>query len=279
MISDHFKSSLGTKLKTHKWMVDSPIADILFVHGFGEHSQRYFSEANFFNQHKLNFLAYDQRTHGESEGKTRAYIKDFDNYTKEFGEFVNQHKDQNRPYFLMSHSMGGLVTLSYLLKTKVRDSNFKGVIFSSPFLMPNKDTAPILQKLAGLIALIAPKLRTVKIDKKDISRDPKEQDSYVNDPLNFHGGIYAKSGATLIKQMKSIRSDFHTFKDPFIIQHGTIDQLAEFDGSQALYDESISEDKTFIPLKGFHHEITRDLGFEKVRQTYLDWVMERVHNS
>lgn len=277
MVADFFTTKAGVKLRTNSWAIDNAKADIYFVHGFGEHSKRYFSEAQYFNALGFNFHAYDQRTHGESEGNTRAYIKDFYYYVNEFGEFLeHSNYGKNRPFFLMSHSMGGLVLLSYLLQKQTRKSNYLGTAFSSPFLMPNKDTAPILQKLASLVALIAPKLQTVKIEKEHISRDPKEQDSYVNDPLNFNGGVYAKSGASLLKQMKSIRPNFKDFKDPFIIQHGTVDQLAEFQGSQCLYDESTSTDKTFIPLEGYHHEITRDVDFEAVRENFGVWMRERI---
>jgi len=277
MVADFFTSQLGLKLRTNKWLIDNAKADIFFVHGFGEHSKRYFSEAEYFNRQGFNFYAYDQRTHGESEGKTRAYIDDFELYINEFQEFLTHFEyGKNRPFFLMAHSMGGLVLLSYLLKTKDRKSNYLGSAFSAPFLMPNKDTAPILQKLAGVIGAIFPRLKTVKIDQKDISRDPKEQTSYVNDPLNYQDGIYAKSAASLLKQMKKIKPEFNTFKDTFIIQHGTDDNLAEFQGSQYLYDNSASEDKTFIPLEGYRHEITRDVDFEVVRDNFGKWMKERV---
>jgi alpha-beta hydrolase superfamily lysophospholipase len=277
MVSNFFKSSNGLQLRTNTWLIDNAKADIFFVHGFGEHSKRYFSEAQYFNSLGFNFYAYDQRTHGESEGKTRAYIDDFNLYINEFGEFL-QHFEcgKKRPFFLMSHSMGGLVLLSYLINSKERKPNYLGCAFSSPFLMPNKDTAPLLQKIAGIVAIFAPKLKTVKIDAKEISRDPKEQQSYINDPLNYHDGIYAKTGASLLKQMKKIKPFFNTFKDPFIIQHGTIDQLAEFQGSQSLYDDSQSTDKTFIPLEGYKHEITRDIDFGIVRDNFGKWMEARI---
>jgi len=280
MQSGFFTSNAGLRLRTNSWTIKNAHTDIFFIHGFGEHSARYFSEAKYFNNLGFNFYAYDQRTHGESEGKTRAYIENFDDYVIELGEFLKvKLKDSNKPFFLMSHSMGGLVLLSYLLKTKQRPENFKGAVFSSPFLMPNKNTAPILQKIAGIVAIFLPKLQTVKIDENDISRDPMEQKSYVKDNLNYHGGVYAKSGASLLKQMKNVRPEFKKFKDAFIIQHGTIDQLAEFEGSLTLYNESSSKDKTFIPLDGFRHEITRDIGFEDVRKTFGNWMLERVNKE
>lgn len=281
MISDFYHSKLGEKLRVNAWYSDKPIANIIFVHGFGEHSKRYHNEAQYFNTLGFNFLSYDQRTHGESSGSPRGYIKNFDNYIKEYEEVLtyyleNDSANHTLPCFLMSHSMGGLVMLSYLLKSGNRPKQYKGAIFSSPFLMPNKDTAPFLQKISHIVAALLPKLKTVKIDAQHISRDPNEQKSYVSDPLNYHEGIYAATASSFLKQMKKISPAFKDFNDPYIIQHGTDDQLAEFLGSQSLFDQSKSEDKTLIPLKDYRHEITRELEWENVLKTYSNWMLTRL---
>ncbi|MBT8233569.1 MAG: lysophospholipase [Bacteroidia bacterium] len=276
MQAEFFTTSLGTKLRVRKWLTPSAKADIFFVHGFAEHSNRYFNEAKFLNNLGLNFIAFDQRTHGESEGKPRAYIDNFDVLIKEYEECFNHQIDCKKPFFLMAHSMGGLVQLSFLLGKKEMPHTFKGACFSSPLIMPNKDMAPLLQKLSGIIAAILPKLKTVKLDPEHISRDPKEQKSYVEDPLNYIGGLYAKTADTMLKQMKKIHPHFSEFDVPFIIQHGTDDQLAEFEGSKTLFETSSSKDKTFIPLEEFRHEITREINHEMVLKNYGDWMTTRL---
>lgn len=279
---DIYTSSLGMRLQTNAWYINNSKANIIFVHGFGEHSKRYNTEAHYFNDLGFNFLSYDQRTHGSSSGQPRGFIKNFDNYVTEFKEIISYYLIDNPlvnpqlPCFLMSHSMGGLVMLSYLLESDVRPTNYKGALFSSPFLMPNKDTAPFLQKISHIVAAILPRLKTVKIDAAHISRDINQQKSYVEDPLNYHDGIYASTAASFLKQMKKITPLFKDFKDSFIIQHGTDDNLAEYEGSQLLFNTSPSKDKSLITLEDYRHEITREYEWENVLKTYADWMLEKI---
>ena len=80
--------------------------------------------------------------------------------------------------------MGGLVQCSHLLNNDP-PANFKGAIFSAPFLKPDRNTAPILQKVAGIVAALAPRLRVLDLDPTTISRDPDEIEKYINDPLIY----------------------------------------------------------------------------------------------
>lgn len=265
----------GLSLHLYNWLIEKPKADVVFVHGFFEHAGRYENEAKFFNQNGYNFIAYDQRTHGRSEGKYRSYIASFDNYIEDYKKFLAQLKlGIDRPYFLFAHSMGGLVLCSYLLNNKPPE-NFKGAIFSAPFLMPDRNTAPILQKLSGFIAAIAPKLKVLALDTNAISRDPNEIEKYINDPLIYSDKLYASSGAQLIKQMNKIQAQFETFDVPFIILHGSDDKVAEIEGSRLLYEKSKSIDKSLEIIKDSKHEITKDLDKEKVLNLIVSWINKR----
>jgi len=277
MISEaSFKTQDKLELYTRSHTVENAKADIIFAHGFFEHCARYDNEARFFNKHGYNFYSYDQRSHGKSEGTPRSYITNFQNYVNDHLQFIKMNNSSGRPVFLFSHSMGGLIQVSFILDHLQEVKNFKGALFSSPFLMPDKDLAPMLQKLSGVVGSILPKLKTVKADSSFISRDPAEIKKYDEDPLIYRDGIYAASGKNSLKQIKKVGKRFTEIKVPFIIQHGTNDKLAELGGSRKLIKESSSKDAQLIELKDFKHEITRDLGFENVLKTYLDWMEERL---
>lgn len=271
-----FQSHDSLVLYDYAWTTNQAKADIAFVHGFFEHAGRYDSEAKFFNKHGINFFSYDQRTHGLSEGKPRSYVASFKNYLKDYKIFLDRFTlGQERPYFLFAHSMGGLVQCSYLLN-QTPPKNFKGAIFSAPLLMPDSNTAPLLQKLAGFIAAIAPKMKVLALDPNNISRDKVEIEKYINDPLIYTDKMYASSGAQLLKQMKIVQPQFSKFNYPFIILHGADDKLAELNGSRLLFEKSKSEDKTLEELVDNKHEITRDLDKEKVLGLILDWINKRI---
>jgi len=271
-----FYTKDNLNLYCKSWVTKNAKANILFAHGFFEHCNRYESEAQFFNSHGYNFYTYDHRTHGMSEGKPRSFIKDFENYIDDFRRFVSHTNLDGRPTFLFAHSFGGLVQVSFILDYLNEVEHFKGAMFSSPFLMPHGDTAPLLQKVSGVFGKLFPKLKTVVADANTISRDPKEIQKYNDDPLNYRDGIYAASGMNLIKQTKKVSARFNEIEIPFIIQHGTDDKLAELEGSKLLFKKAASTDKTFFELKDFKHEITRDIGFEKVRSDYLEWADKRI---
>lgn len=271
------KTHDGLKLHTTSWTTLQAKADILLAHGFFEHCERYSAEARFLNEAGYSVYSYDQRTHGRSEGKRRSFVKVFNNYSKDYKHFYKQlNLGKERPYFLFAHSMGGLVQLTHLLNNPISDSNFRGALFSAPLIMPDKDTAPFLQKISGLIGTLLPTLKVVKIDSSAISRDPQEIQKYNQDPLVYSDKMYASSAYQLIKQMKHIRPQLSKISCPLLIMHGTDDKLAEIEGSRFLYAEASSEDKELKEFQDFKHEITRDIGKEKVLGYLKNWMDERI---
>lgn len=267
------------KLNLHSraWTTEGAKADILFLHGFFEHCGRYAGEAQALNAKGYNVYAYDQRSHGLSDGKHRSFIKDFQNYLKDYKLAISKYKlGTNKPFFLMSHSMGGLVQCSYLLENNIASDFFKGAIFSAPLLLPDSNTAPLLQKMSGVVGTLFPTLKTIQIDPQHISRDPKEIDLYVSDSLNYTDKMYASSGYQLLKQMKKIRPLISRFHHPMIVLHGTDDRLAEYAGGKLLYEKSQSKDKEFVPLENFKHEILKDLDNDIVWSKITAWMDRRL---
>lgn len=272
------KSFDGTQLTTRTWLTDQPLkANVIFCHGLFEYAGRYDYEAEFFNKEGYSFYSFDQRTHGASDGKRRAFIKSFDNYVEDFGVFLNSTlEDKKQAHYIFAHSMGGLVTISFLLKEKYLDPSFKGILLSSPFLRSKDNMAPILQKMAGIIGTLFPTLRTVKARPNSISRDPEEVRKYIDDPLVYTEGIYAGTAFQMLKQAKMIETKLDRFNYPYLMMQGTDDQLAEIEGSKLLHSQSTSDDKEFVILENFKHEITRDIGRDGVLSKMTTWMDNRL---
>ena len=277
--SNYLETKDGLKLHTHHWTVPDPKATIIFTHGYCEHAGRYNSEAEYFNEFGFDFHSFDQRHHGQSDGEPRSYILEFENHISDLEIYIDKWKRTDIPIFLMAHSMGGLVLISYLIERNPLLIQLRGVILSAPFLKPDKNTAPILQKLSSVVGTLFPKLKTVDIDATAISRDENEIKKYVNDPLNYNGKIHARSGYQLLKQMANVKNKFDKIEQSLLIMHGTNDKLAELEGSEALFKLCSSTDKEFIKLEGFKHEITRDIDFHIVRNKMQSWISERLNNN
>ncbi len=274
---DFIKGHDGLKLRTRSWMIPQAKATMIFCHGLFEYAGRWKEEAEYFNSKGFNYLAFDQRTHGESGGKRRSYIKDFDAYVRDYEIFLKSSIEKiDHPFFIFAHSMGALVSCSFLTEKKFVHPHFKGVVLSGPFFKQKNETAPILQKFAKVISSVMPTLKTIGIRPNSISRDPAVVKKYINDDLVYTGSLYASTGWQMIRQGQIIHTRFEKFDYPFLIMHGTDDQLAEINSSKILFEKSPHQDKQFVPLQDYKHEITKDLGKEKVMEDMYAWMAERM---
>jgi lysophospholipase len=88
------------------------------------------------------FLTWDHRGQGDSGGR-RAFVDTYDDYANDAEDIVN-HIVKDRPYSIISHSMGGLIALFSVLKGKLKPQK---MILSSPLLgLPNDPVPRILAK-------------------------------------------------------------------------------------------------------------------------------------
>lgn len=262
----------GITILLRNWLIDNPKAAVLLVHGYGEHSGRYEETASRLNKAGYSVYSYDRRGEGQSGGR-KGHVQSINNHVADLIEIIKK-VDVKGKFFLMAHSLGGLVSMSYYLDYK--PSDIDGVVLSSPFIKIDDGTAPILQKFSRTIAAIFPKLLTIALDVNMISRDPDEVKEYVNDPLVFHGKTNAKTGYEIIKAIKYVQSKFSEFDLPFIILHGSEDKLADPQGSKWLYERSTSKDKKLTILEGLYHETMREPEKELFFEGVLSWLNARV---
>ncbi len=202
--------------------VENPRAQFLILHGYTEHCRRYDELVNKVNSIGFNVIRYDHRGYGRSDGK-RAYIKSFQQYLDDVKLVIQDYVDPDLPLFIGGWSMGGLILASYL--TQEGDQNISGALFFSSALKINEDLSPFLQKISGIMSIIAPWLRTIKLESKYLSRDPEVEKDYLADPLVYKKGIYARTGGEMLKHTKLIQQQFEKISCPVLILHGTGDKL------------------------------------------------------
>lgn len=265
----------GLKFRFRSWEIERPKAKILLTHGYAEHSGRYDHVGRFFNDHGFSLYAYDMRGHGESEGD-RANVKRFTQLVDDLKVVISKvrNKEEQVPWYLMAHSMGGLVTVKYLVENK--PSWVKGLLLSAPAMKIQDDISPLLQKMSGVIGAILPWLPTVKLDKTSITKDPEQREKYHSDPLNYRGGTKARYGAESIKTMKSMKKKYNEFDYPILILHGAADRLIDPQGSQLLFDGIASQDRTIRFIPDGYHEILNDPEKYDTMKLITDWVTERL---
>ncbi|MBK9737506.1 MAG: alpha/beta fold hydrolase [Saprospiraceae bacterium] len=139
------KSSNGIKLYTKNYLLDQPKANLLLIHGLNEHCERYAHVAKALNSIGVSVYTFDLRGHGRSEG-ARSFVKNIDEYREDV-ENVYRSIPKNIPFFLLGHSMGGLIAVDFL--TFNERTNVRGIILSGPALEVGEDITPLTKKIVS----------------------------------------------------------------------------------------------------------------------------------
>ncbi len=271
---ERIRSSDGLQLYTQAWLPENPKAVVILSHGYAEHSGRYQPFATHLVENGFAVYALDHRGHGRSEGE-RANIKVFDEYVSDLSRFVNTVREKHPilKRFLLGHSMGGTIAAQLAIK---QPEQIEGLLLSSPYLINAVSVPAPLMAVSGLVSRVLPGLPTIKLNSKDISRDPATVKSYDTDPLNYRGGTKARFGTELLGAGNYVFSRAGTIKLPILIMVGTGDRIAASEGGKKLFEGASSSDKTLKLYDGYYHEILNEIGKEQVYQDILDWLQKHV---
>ena len=190
----------GQALMLHDWKAPAgaPRAQVLLVHGLGEHAGRYAPLAAELHGWGFAVRAYDQRGHGLSGGARGGLPHDtalLDDLAAVIDATRSMHQQRGQPglpLILLGHSLGGLVAGRFVsLQLRPVDA----LVMSSPALDPGLSA---LQKvLVATLPAIAPNLRVNNgLDPRFLSHDPAVVAAYRADPL-----VHPKISARLARFM------------------------------------------------------------------------------
>ena len=277
MIYQHglFQGTNVLVLFEQSWFPEDDVkAVVLLVHGLGEHSSRYEHVAKFLTSKGIGIETFDLRGHGKSEGR-RAFVTSFDEYLRDLDIFYKrvQKRYSGTPVFLYGLSMGATIATLYVI---TRKTEFQGLLLSGALIKIGDDISPLLIKMSSIIGTYAPRMKTTKLDSASISRDPRIVKDYDEDPLNYRGGIPARTGLELITAMNRIQLQMETITLPILIMHGSSDKLTNPIGSQELFDAVCSKDKTLKWYNGFYHEIHNDPEKDRVFEDVINWINDHL---
>jgi acylglycerol lipase len=272
--NDVLRTSDGIRLYTQAWVPEMPRAVLIISHGYAEHSGRYQHFASHLVANGLAVYALDHRGHGRSEGE-RANVKIFDEYVSDLSRFVNSVREKHPTLkrFLFGHSMGGAIAAQLAIK---QPNQVDGLLLSSPYLINAVSVPAPLMAVSGFVSRVLPGLPTIKLDSRDISRDPVIVKSYDTDPLNYRGGTKARFGTELLGAGEYVFSHASTIKLPVLIMIGTGDRIADAQGGKKLFELVGSSDKTLKIYDDYYHEILNEIGKEKVYEDSLTWLQHHL---
>jgi alpha-beta hydrolase superfamily lysophospholipase len=270
----------GLDLHCRSWTPANPCGVIVIVHGLAEHGGRFRETAEFFATQGWVVFAGDLRGHGlspDAPGGGRVHVRQFTDYFMDLEAFTDVARQANEslPLFLLGHSMGGLIAISYLLQNP---ADMAGAVISSPALGTHPDFRPplMLRLLVGLLSRLAPRARFASdLDSSALSRDPAVVRAYLEDPLVSHK-VSARWYAEITKAIKLAHARAGALRTPVLLMQSGADRLVDPAAPgrwTAAAPEGLVE---LVTWDGLYHEMFNEPGKDAVRARALAWLRERL---
>lgn len=267
-------------LVLQSWLPESPRGVIVIIHGLAEHGGRYQETAAALGARGWAVYAGDLRGHGLSPdvpGAGRVHVKRFTDYFRDVDAFVAEARKNHEglPLFILGHSMGGLISISYVLE---RPQGINGAVISSPALGIHPDSKPPawLKMMVGVLSAIAPRLKVASdLDTNLISRDPAVVQAYVDDPL-VSEKVSVRWYREFIKAIARANRAAATLRVPMLLMQSGEDRLVDPavpPAWAAAAPEGLVEQVTW---DGLYHEMFNEPEKATVRQRVLAWLAGNV---
>ena len=267
----HFNIKLGNG-QVLRGLIKSPgenlRAVIIFIHGLGEHIQRYIQWAEFFNRENIAFTGVDLPGHGRSDGK-RGNIKSYLLLYEMIDILINECRKTfpSIPVFIYGNSLGGGIVLDYLLK---RDPQIQGAIVTSPWLRLAFEPDKAKLKLAAFVKNILPSLvQPSGLNANYLTQDKIIVEKYKNDPL-VHGKISLSLLNGAMSAANYSLSHASELKLPLLLLHGSDDMICAHAGSSEFAAKTkMAELKIW---EGGYHELHNEPFKREVFTFILKWI-------
>ena len=246
-------------------------AVLVVVHGLAEHCGRYLNIVNEFVPAGYLVCGMDNRGHGHSDGR-RSYINRFSEYVGDLNAYVDIVKNQypDTKLFMVGHSLGGTIATAYAEKYQAK---LAGLILSAPVLKAGSSITRRDKLLASIASRLLPTAGVTKLDAASISKDPAVVEAYLKDPLVYCGKISARLGFEILQAIgKTIPALMPEITVPTLIMQGTEDRLSNPEGSNILFKNISSMDKTIKRYNGLFHEIFNEPERAIVFAEMREWI-------
>jgi alpha-beta hydrolase superfamily lysophospholipase len=252
---------------------------VALIHGLGEHTGRYEHVAKAFTAAGYILASFDLRGHGKSTG-VRGHFPSLDAVLQDIAQFFVflSQRYPDLPQFIYGHSLGGLLILTYVLKTK---PNLNGAIATSAGLrspLTEQKLKLLMVKLLG--SLLPATLLPSGLETAAISQDQAVIDRYNQDTLN-HDRVSLAFGKAALAASDAVWGQAEQFRLPLLIMHGTADRITYSHGS-ADFAKAVSKNNPDVTLKlwdGMYHELHNESVKADVFQFMIDWLDRHCNNS
>ncbi|XP_077547826.1 monoglyceride lipase-like [Haemaphysalis longicornis] len=276
----YFCNRDGHKIFCKSWSPPfEPRALVFVAHGYGDHCSQpgYETLAETLVGLGCFVFAHDHVGQGKSGGP-RGTIKSADTYVNDILKHVDMAREKfpNKPVYLFGHSMGGLLVI---MAVQRRPKDFAGMVLLAPLLGVDKEEATWCRvTMVRVLGCLCPKFSLGIVSAQTACRDPAVAQQMDNDPLGYHGNVYAGFVAALIRAVESARAKIQAVKVPFLLQHGSADSQCDPAASEEFFEKAPSKDKSLKIYPGAYHSLLHEPGgvAELVLSDIVEWFAARV---
>ncbi len=264
--SRSIEASDGTSIHVDLWIPEgTPKRVVVVCHGGAEHAGRYACLAGELAEDGALVFGPDHRGLGRSGG-TRGHVARFEDYAEDLGRLmrdvdakeVKAAGAEAVPWFLYGHSMGGLISLVYLLDHQRSQPKLSGAIISSPLLGLTMKVNPLKLAVGKIAGKLAPKLSLPSgIPADAICRDSEEVARYVADDLRVPvvtAGWFSAMNAAIAR----VEHEIGSLVLPMLYYVGTGDRICDHTATVRIFDSNANaadRDQTLRQFDGYYHEL------------------------
>ncbi len=145
-----------TELYYRFYPVEHSVGTVIIVHGLSEFVEKFCELTWYFRQQGYSVLVYDQRCHGHSSRLTDSdsviHVNKFDDYAADLDQIIREVAiplSEDKPLFLLGHSLGGAVVCLYL--NAHPDTPVQKAILSAPLFLPDLKAMPLWVARLGTV--------------------------------------------------------------------------------------------------------------------------------
>lgn len=170
-----------------------------------------------------------------------------------------QSQPTQPPLFLVGHSAGGGLTLTYAYSGSLR-SKLAGFAAFSPLVRIAAEEQPnsIVLFMGRLASKVLPNFQLLnKLDPNTVSRDPAVCKIFSEDKLCHDTGTLLGISEMLDRGSRLTNKDFVSKfdkKKPVLLLHGTADKITDFNASKEFYALLDVDDSEFKEYDGWYHK-------------------------
>ncbi|XP_072951243.1 caffeoylshikimate esterase [Typha angustifolia] len=287
-------------LFTRSWLPSaSPRALIFMIHGYGNDiSWTMQSTAIFLASSGFACFAADLPGHGRSHG-LQGFLPDLDAALRDLLSFFRSVRANPEfsglPCFLFGESMGGALCLLLHLHLRSKpkkeeeeddDDSWAGAVLVAPMCKISDRIRPRwpLPEILTFVARFAPTLPvvpTTDLIEKSV-KVPEKRVVAASNPRRYNGRPRLGTVVELLRVTEHLGARLSEVTLPFLVMHGSADEVTDPGVSRALYEAARSDDKTIRIYDGMLHSMLfgePDHNIDLVRSDILAWLNQRCSHS